>query len=169
QGRLAILQMRSRRGRFGGHLERERMRHPRPRVPFDRPGHHLGELKAHGPGPHYSPRRWLRPTPIGAPWYRLWPLATLHLRRAAHERIDAAGAVGIARLATAAVGAVAVLTDRDIRAVGAREAVLLVLDHVADGRTLARSDRPAAAGEAAVLDAWHLTLVALRGRGGAGD
>src|SRR5262249_58123209 len=31
------------------------------------------------------------------------------------------------------------------------------------------SDRPAAAGEAAVLDAWHLTLVALRGRGGAGD
>src|SRR5205809_884428 len=86
------------------------------------------------------------------------------------ERDVAADAVHVARLAVAAVRAMAVAADRELLAVGGtRQAVLLVRDRPALGGRLARGDRAAGAGEAAVLAARELTLVALRRGRRAGD
>src|SRR5690349_24734436 len=78
------------------------------------------------------------------------------------ERDLGADAVHVARLAVAAVRAVAVAAERQLLAVGrARQAVVLGPERLALGRRLARRDRATGAGEAAVLAARHFAFGAL--------
>src|SRR5262249_38892575 len=83
------------------------------------------------------------------------------------EGIGVAGAVGVAG---AAGRAVAVVPVEDRRAVGgAGVAVVLVLELGARRGALARGDRAALAGEAAILDQRNLVVGAGRRLGGAAD
>src|SRR6185503_19115288 len=89
---------------------------------------------------------------------------------AAVEPVLEADAVGVAGVAVAAVGAMAVHADRDLPAVlAAGLAVGLVRQRLALGSRLALVDRAARAGEAAVLAARDLALGAVGRLDGAGD
>src|SRR6185369_8932733 len=86
---------------------------------------------------------------------------------ARRERVGLAHAVRVADPAGRAVAVVPGEGRRAVRRAGV--AVVLVLQRVAHRRALARRDRAALAGEAAVLDQRDLVLRARRRTTGAGD